>query len=125
MSRQAARGHRAREHISRKEAAGLTPAQSAAINKWARAQAAKDDNNPNPDRMAAAAKQWAGEHGYHRFVELRDLNKQRHAEKDQRVRIRVGDRRISVAMYDLSADFGYFDLPSVEDGDDFAWLFYH
>jgi hypothetical protein len=131
-SRQAARGHSRREHVSRKAGAGLTPAQSAAITKFARAQALKDRNEPDPIAAANALKAWAREKGFARFLELVALNKDRHAEKRTRVRVvqRVGGGRtavahISVGVHDLAADFEDFDLPNMPDGDDFAWLFYH
>ena len=129
LSRQAARGHKPREHVSRKQAAGLTAAQSATINRFAAKQAAKDENNPDPNAMAASLRQWVRDKGYDRFIELKDLNKQR--SKETRKRVRVRDRRgrmtahISVGLHDLGEDYIDFDLPSVEDGDDFAWLFYH
>jgi hypothetical protein len=133
LSRQAARGHRGgREHVSRKAGFGLTPAQSAAITKFAKAQAAKDRNGPDPIAAANALKAWAREKGFARFLELKNLNEARHAEKRTRVRVvqRVGGGRtavahISVGVHDLSADFEDFDLPNMPDGDDFAWLFYH
>ncbi len=133
VGRQAARGHRGgREHVSRKAGAGLTPAQSAAITKFARAQALKDRNEPDPIAAANALKAWAREKGFARFLELKAKNEARHAEKRTRVRVvqRIGGGRtavahISIGVHDLSADFEDFDLPNMPDGDDFAWLFYH
>jgi hypothetical protein len=132
LSRQAARGHRAKEHVTRKEMFGLSAAQSSAVGRFARAQARRDENYPDPDRAAAALKAWVKEKGYRKFEKLRDLNAKRHAEKRTRQRRSVrklgGGRAIvhfSIGQYDLSSDFEEFDLPDMPDGDSFAWLFYH
>jgi hypothetical protein len=136
QSRQAARGHKGgREHIARKAAKGLTPSQSAKVAKFAREQARKDDNNPDPDEAARRLKEWARDHGFHRFEQLKEIRDRRHGEKRTRDRQSIeltgGGTAIlhisigHVSTADMQADFDDFDLPDMEGGDDFAWFFYH
>jgi hypothetical protein len=136
LSRQAARGHHAKEHVSRKEAKGLTAGQSHSIAAFARAQARKAIDEakgyyPDPDKAAATLKQYVREHGIAAFRALQAEEKRLH--KLPRVRHRVrrkgkrGTLHISTGgnMADMEAFIEQYELPEMEDADQFAWLFYH
>ena len=135
-SRQAARGHVSREHVSRKarEVAktGTTSSQKAQIDKFARMQANRAESD-DPDEAVRLLRLWTAEHGYARFKELRANVNARHKQKRERawvertgpggvVRVHISVGGNTGAMKDEYQDF---DLPEMPGGDDFGWLFYH
>ena len=129
----AKRGHRAGEHISRKAAAGLTPSQSAQIDKFARQQAHR--RGADPDAASLRLKQWTRDKGFNRFRDLKGARDRRMGEKRQRETThftREGGGRVTLhistgpGMAALQGDLEDFDLPDMDDDhDDVGWLFYH
>jgi hypothetical protein len=132
LTRQQARGHRAAEHIQRKEGKGLAPSLSARVDRFARNQARRAGSG-DPDEAARRLKAWVREHGVRRFDALDRTVKRRHAEKRERTTIHrhEGGRRITLHISTggdvagMQQDFEDFDLPDMPDADDFGWLFYH
>lgn len=129
LSRQAARGHRPREHVSRKAGRGLPGSQSAAIDKFARQQAKRAGGDQ--DQASAVLKAWVREHGFERFRELRATVQASEAQRRQRTTIHIerGGKRatlhISTGTADLQGDFDDFELPEMPEGEDLGWLYYH
>lgn len=131
-TRQQARGHKAGEHIQRKEGKGLAPSLSARIDKFARNQARRAGSG-DPDEAARRLKAWVREKGAGRFNDLTRTVKRREVEKRERTTIHrhEGGRRITLHISTggnvagMQDDFEDFDLPDMPDADDFGWLFYH
>ena len=133
-TRQQARGHKAGEHIQRKEAQGARPlpvgrasTSSPAIKPAAPARA-------DPDEAARRLKPWVREKGAGRFNDLTRSVKRREVEKRERerpftaMRAAGGSRctfRPAATSPGCNDDFEDFDLPDMPDADDFGWLFYH
>jgi hypothetical protein len=130
LSRQAARGHHVKEHVTRKQAAGLTAGQSHSIDAFARKQAHRAGSK-NPDEAARLLKVWARENGMGRFRQLQAEVTRLSKLKRQRSRIKVKGKKavayISTGgnVADMQGAFEDFELPDMPDADDFAWLFYH
>ena len=128
----AKRGHKAHEHIQRREGKGLAPSLSAQIDKFARQQARRAGSG-DPDEASRRLKAWAREKGAGAFNRLRSTVDRRHEEKRQRSTIHryEGGRRITLHIStggnvaDMQQDFEDFELPDMPDADDFGWLFYH
>ena len=118
-TRQAARGHKPKEHIVRKERekerlGGLTGEQIRIIRRW-HAQAF----NPNDYREVPTEEQlveWSRENGYQRFKQYRAIwdAKRRQYVKE----LRAGEWE-SLGMGEL---YRLTDLAAV---DDYRWLYYH
>jgi hypothetical protein len=130
---QQARGHRAGEHIQRKEGKGLAPSLSARVDRFARQQARRAGSG-DPDQAVRLLKAWTREHGARRFDALDRRVKRHEREKRERQTTHVrheGGGRVTLhistgpGVAALANEFEEFDLPDMPDGDDFGWLFYH
>jgi hypothetical protein len=131
LSRQAARGHKQREHISRKEAKGLTAGQSAAVNNFARKQAKRAGGDQ--DEAAHRLKAWTREQGYQRFQELKAnvAGLEKGKRERETVHVERGGKRATLHISTggqigaMQSDAEDFDLPDMPDGDELGWFYYH
>ncbi len=122
-SRQAARGHKVKEHVLRKEhelreqaeTGKPTSAQRSIIRRWARKQASKDAT-ADPSEMADAVVSWANEAGWEKFEKLRDTQKS--LAKEYRQSGQPYGQSHGMEFMDSLAEDIDEEVPS-------SWLYYH
>lgn len=121
LTRQAARGHKAKEHIARKEREVnlglLTSSQRQAVRKfareqWARAERDGEDESEFLDQMM----DWAVDGGYERFGRLRAKERALHRQYRSELKAKTYASR---GLEWLIAETARHEAP------DYTWLYYH